>query len=589
MSSMIVRVALVLSCLTAIAANCSSNRTCLDIQLVDMYGDGWDGEKFFVETPWDEMFSDAPTCGNREISHTFCTDATGNYPMMLIHENESYTPENYWEDLFTVTVSKCNETVAKYTGGYNSTLIFHYEAQSDDWSVMYWENLWENEKSCDSCGNAKACAPKKPKSKKRTTKPSSSITRPISSSYANTTKYSKKKPRYGPPAVNVRVSMFGDGWWKNNYRGASWYLADDRRTTLFETGSLESSSDGPLSTDVLLGPDDDKRSKRSDHQKSKRENSGYCNLCLGDGTYSMRFSGASTPDTTVSTWDFCGVQGDHGQELTFHVKKGKCIPDSLLGLEADCYGTVISTIVVTGVVNLVGLTSEFIESSQYSILPGVLADSVVGWEAKNIEVQSTTLTSRALSSLSSRQLAEFDVDVQFTASFESETDYGVEGRLFSKVENLIDTLQDSLTTKISSESFSISLTQSAVLAGAESLERVQSAELVSLELESITYEGVQTMRSSTLPAFDEAEYWGTSSLVNVSLYNVGSISIFVVAIAAGFVAFVGLVSHSMNGYKRISQLSDSMHDVQPSEMDSTISDPLATNKGSLRTELATSL
>lgn len=84
-------------CMSTISANCSSNRTCLDIQLVDMYGDGWNGEKFFIETPWDEMFSDAPTCGNSEVSHTFCTDATGNYPMMLIHENESFTPENYWE------------------------------------------------------------------------------------------------------------------------------------------------------------------------------------------------------------------------------------------------------------------------------------------------------------------------------------------------------------------------------------------------------------------------------------------------------------------------------------------------------------
>lgn len=84
-------------CMSTISATCSSNRTCLDIQLVDMYGDGWNGEKFFIETPWDEVFSDAPTCGNSQVSHTFCTDATGNYPMMLIHENESFTPANYWE------------------------------------------------------------------------------------------------------------------------------------------------------------------------------------------------------------------------------------------------------------------------------------------------------------------------------------------------------------------------------------------------------------------------------------------------------------------------------------------------------------
>jgi hypothetical protein len=97
MSSSMLGTVIAMLCLGVTTANCSSNRTCLDIQLVDMYGDGWDGEKFFIETPWNEMFSDAPTCGGGQVSHTFCTDASGNYPMMLIHENESYTPENYWE------------------------------------------------------------------------------------------------------------------------------------------------------------------------------------------------------------------------------------------------------------------------------------------------------------------------------------------------------------------------------------------------------------------------------------------------------------------------------------------------------------
>lgn len=454
-------------------------------------------------------------------------------------------------------------------------MIFHYEAQTDEWSVMYWENLWENQKNIDACGDAKACKPKPKSSSKKSKKPSSNVLKPIDSSHTNSTKAAKTKPRYGPPAVNVRVSMFDDeqdGWWQSNYRGASWYLADDRRTTLFQTGSLGSAN-----------------GKNRNKGKHKKEGtSGYCSLCLGDGSYSMRFSGApSSASTSSPAWDFCGVQGGHGQELTFHVKKGKCIADSLLGLEADCYGTVVSTITVTGVVNLLGLTSEFVESSQYSILPGILADSVVGWEARNIEVQSTTLTSRVLSS-TSRSLAEFDVDVQFTASFESESDYGVEGRMYSNVKNLVATLQDSLASKVSSESFSISLTQSALLAGAVSLEKVQRAELVSLKLESISYEGVQTMQASNLPAFDDSEYW-KSSVLNISLYNVESIAVFFVAIAAGFVAFVGLVSHGVNGYKSVSQLSDSQHEVLPSEMDTTISNPLTASKGSLRTELATSL
>mmetsp|Transcript_8226 Transcript_8226/g.13952 ORF Transcript_8226/g.13952 Transcript_8226/m.13952 type:complete len:581 (-) Transcript_8226:248-1990(-) len=580
MSLSLIGVALLTWYMSAATATCSSNRTCLDIQLVDMYGDGWDGEKFFIETPWDEMFSDAPTCAGGPVSHTFCTDASGNYPMLLIHENESYTPENYWEDLFTVSVSKCNETVATYTGGYNSTMIFNYDASMDEWSVVYWENLWENEKSCDACGDARACKPKSKKSKKKSKKAKKGAPgKPIDSSGSNSTKTSKKKPkpRYGPPAVNARVSMFDDdksGWWRDNYRGASWYLADDRRTTLFHTGSLCSQTGKGA-----------RGKARGKHSKSGT--SGYCNLCLGDGSYSMRFSGESS-DTTDPAWDFCGVQGGHSQELTFHVKKGKCIADSLLGLEADCYGTVVSTVVVSGVLNLVGLTSEFVESSQFSILSALLADSVVGWDSKNVEILSTTLTSRALSTPEMRRLAEFDVDVQFSASFESETDYGVEGRMYSKVKSLVATLEDSLSSKVSSQGFSVSLGQSALLAGAVSLEKIQNAELVSLDLESISYEGVQTMQASTLPAFDDSQYWG-SSVMSVSFYNVESLAVFFVAVAAGFVAFVGLVSHSVNGYKSVSQLSDSQHEVLPSEMDSTISNPMTANNSSQRTEIASSL
>lgn len=558
--------------------NSCDTRTCLDIQLVDMYGDGWNGEKFFIETPWGEMFSDAPSCDTKQVMHTFCTDATGLYPMMLIHENESYTPENYWEDLFTISVSKCNATIATYTGGYNSTVIFNYESQSDEWSVVYWENLWDNRRSCDACGDARACKKKTGKKSKKVKKPSSSVVRPIHSSDddddKNSTtnskrkKTSKSKPRYGPPAVNLRVSMFDDDqmrWWKTNYLGASWYLADDRRTTLFQTGSL----------------------CHDEHKSGKRsiKSSGYCNLCLGDGSYSMRFSGEPSPD--FMSWDFCGVQGGHGQELTFHVKKGKCIADSLVGVETDCYGTVISTVVVRGVVNLFGLTSEFIESSQYSIMPGILADSVVGWEAKNIEIQSTSLTSRSLSS-TSRSLAEFDVDVEFTVTFESETDYGVEGRVYSKVQNLVSSLEDSLASRVSSESFTTSLAQCAVLAGAVSLERVQSAELVWLELDSITYEGVHEMKASTLPAFDDSEFWENSSL-NISVYNYETITMFIIAVGAGFIAFVGLISHGVNGYKRISQSTSFQHEVLPSEMDTTISYATHNSKSHLRAEIKSSL
>lgn len=578
-SSMLkILVTLILS-LSAVRADCSSNRTCLHIQLSDMYGDGWDGAKLFMETPWDEMFSDAPICGNtpsNPISHTFCTDATGNYPLMLIHENESYVPENYWEDLFTVSVSRCEETLAKYTGGYNTTMILHYDADTDAWSALYWENLWENEKACDACGESRACQRSSPP---RVDKPAvkkfnrPNVKKPIDSSddtNTNTTKVARVKPRYGPATTTVRVTMFdeeGDGWWKTDYSGASWYLADDRRTTLFSTGTL---------------------------CNSEGSKSGYCNLCLGEGSYSLRFSGAASE---FSSWDFCGVRGGRAQELTFHISGGQCVPDSLLSVEADCFATVVSTVKVAGVINLMGLTTEFVESSQYSIMPALLADAVAGWEARNIEVRSTSLTSRTSSSSSAgagsqsaRRLAEFDVDVEFSASFESETDYGVEGRVYSNVVDLVASLKESLASKVASEGFSASLAHSASLAGSVSLEKVQHADLVSLVLESISYEGVQPMQASTLPAFDDSFYWENSSLHISSVFNPRIITILFVSALVGFVAFMGLLLRGMNGYRSVSQLSDSAHgEVLQSQMDDTITATPKTSQAPVRTAMASSL
>jgi hypothetical protein len=90
--------ALTLLLATASIANaCDSNRTCLEIMMTDAFHDGWDGAMTYLETPWGDVFSDAPTCDRDPVVQTFCTDQSGLYPIVVTHENESYTPKNYWE------------------------------------------------------------------------------------------------------------------------------------------------------------------------------------------------------------------------------------------------------------------------------------------------------------------------------------------------------------------------------------------------------------------------------------------------------------------------------------------------------------
>jgi hypothetical protein len=84
----------------SVTANCSSNRTCLEIVMSDFFHDGWDGAEVYVETPWGDVLSSAPTCAVDPKIETLCTDQSGDYPMVLIHEDETYTPKNYWEVSF---------------------------------------------------------------------------------------------------------------------------------------------------------------------------------------------------------------------------------------------------------------------------------------------------------------------------------------------------------------------------------------------------------------------------------------------------------------------------------------------------------
>ena len=540
----------------AIGANCTQNRTCLEIYMWDMYGDGWDGAKVYVDTPWNDVFSSAPTCDVNPVVEHLCTDMSGLYPMVLTHEDESYTPKNYWEAFWTVTAYKCDEKYEWYTGGYNTTMIWNYDSNVDMWSLEYWENLWPNEKECDACGDAKACKPK-PKKKKKKSKKKSTKKKPIvgDSTTNSTNTTGKTKPRYGPPAVNVRVTMYdkeGDGWWLNNYHGASWYLADDTRTELFYTGTL---------------------------CKGKK---GYCNLCLGDGSYTIRFTGE--PDATWTAWDFCNVRGGYAHELTFHVYKGKCYPDSLVSLETTCYGTVSSTVTLTGVIALGGFNSEIFHEQDSAVIAKVIAQFVNGWEAEALSVTHTTLDSRELV-MSNRRASEFTFDVEFQVSFVAESTYGVDGRDFRAVADMISDLEDKLSSRFGSADFVSSINSASRLTSGSSLGQVRAAELVSLELATIAYEGVETMESSTLPAVEDsyADYETQSS------FNYSTLALFFGALAVAFFAFVGILSHGMTGYSRVSD--DSQHptftvnEVMPAELDESVGGKM----GSLSVTSGTSL
>ena len=468
-------------------------------------------------------------------------------------------------------------------------MIWNYDADTDKWTLAYWEHLWPNTKECDACGDAEGCQPKPPKKnddkdkkddKNRKDRNDNNKDRndkdrndkrdgrddkdnkkggndkddagPIDSGETNTTVVRKEKPRYGPPAVNLRITMWdeeGNGWWKDDYTGSSWYLADDTRTELFFTGTL---CDGK---------------------------SGYCNLCLGDGSYTIRFTGDEDDDFVA--WDFCGVRGEYAQELSFHVKKGQCIADSLVNLEQVCAHTVSSTVTLSGVLALGGFSSEIFNVADTSIISRVLGEYVTGW-SETLTVVSTSLDTRSMS-LSNRRLSEHTFDISFEVSFGVEKLYGVDGRDFGAVESLVSDMGDSLATRVASSQFIALIHSAAAVSSSSHLSQVRAAELVTLELEGITYEGGAVMEQSQLPPYTAAD-WGSSATLTVSKYNYTTLSLFFGSLLVGFFAFIGILSHSMHGYKRITQLT--VPEVMPSEMDDSVTRPLTYELRNLDNQLS---
>merc|ERR1712169_130113 len=168
-------------------------------------------------------------------------------------------------------------------------------------------------------------------------------------------------PRYGPPAVSVKVTMWdeeGDGWWQEDYLGSSWYISDSTRTELFHSGTL---CDGF---------------------------SGECKLCLGDGSYVFRTTGWRSE---FVSWQFCGVRGSYHNELSFHIKKGKCYPDVLIDIRDICEGEVSSNVTLHGVIAVSGVASEFFSDAEAHVIASVLSTEVQGWEATHIHVVDAAL------------------------------------------------------------------------------------------------------------------------------------------------------------------------------------------------------
>jgi hypothetical protein len=230
-------------------------------------------------------------------------------------------------------------------------------------------------------------------------------------------------------------------------------------------------------------------------------------------------------------------------------------------------GTVESSVSLTGVVAISGFATELVTESAYPAISKTLASMIQGWSAENIKIVGSTLDSR---SASSRRLSDFTQDFNFEVSFISEKAFGVDGRSYSNIESLADTLATTLSNKMASGQFETSLQLELSLSNVVSLSSSSTAELVSLQVSTVKYEGSDDLSVSTLPPVDYSSYTTTET---ISRYNVESIAVFFGVAIVGFVAFVGIMRQTATGnsYETLADESAHAMDVNESEMEDSTS------------------
>jgi hypothetical protein len=317
---------------------------CLNISLVDLYGDGWDGVELFVgEGSSTTLSSYSPTCGGNPQCLSFCPTSDTVYHLEVSHPNKSYTPRQLWEVVWGVTID--TPTSPSFKGGYGTEMKVSYDANTCEWLVNVWNGTQPN---CESCSSGVCPDPPKKKKDKKDKEKKKPET--------NSTLTAKPKPKYGPPAVNLQIKISANYTEPEDERCGgplvpSWYLADNTGSHLFHQGML-----------------------------CNEQDSGYCAVCLGDGSYTIRFIGTPSNSSQVR-WDFCGVTDVAPSELTFHVKKGSCYPDAIT---SPCSSSTFQThLTLSGDLFLTGYNRELIASSDQAMIVNYLRQ-ILGWDTFQI-------------------------------------------------------------------------------------------------------------------------------------------------------------------------------------------------------------
>lgn len=270
--------------------------SCLNIKLEDAFGDGWDGAKLRVDTPFKDVDHFAPVCHTNPLVFRYCPSdisQEGKYSFKIVGSAKA---KFNWEIGWFVTEESSGRT---YRGDRTTSMDFIFKDGSFKGGKI--DNVLPTNATCQTCGGYPV-----PKPKPKPTPPAKPS--PRDESHRRLHPGHTSSPTISPaPTLAVTagvtdwdtVKMFSSGgdWFRDEYIGTHFYISDIAGKRLVSTGTM--------CGDVLEGS---------------------CMQRLPDGQYTLRVTGDLNSFSDDHTWSFCSRVGSASDSLTFEIQNGVCTP-----------------------------------------------------------------------------------------------------------------------------------------------------------------------------------------------------------------------------------------------------------------------
>jgi hypothetical protein len=348
------------------AAPTALNGECLDVILLDEFGDGWLGAAlslnhsgFYQPSDWTnkQVLKPKPKPSVHRVSHHTDPNAFSSSELKLVtsstnpvqfsicasldedrfFERGTYTLEvqsvtgakivNDWEMHWQV-VKASGES---FFGSSKTSMTFDFN-DSGEFTLVRSRALSTEKDTCQRCEHPAPKAKPKPNRGVLSERQLSDI-----------------KP---PPAHTIPFvlhSRSGRGWATSSRRnvGTKYSISDSSKTRLITTGSI--------------------------CEKSLKEN---CEVKLPDGDYYFRVGGAGDENRGEVAWTFCKVHSDAQSELSFSVVHGECIPGALQQAESMSNAIESTTVTMKGEMLIENVFEDELSVTDLEVFEAGIAESM---------------------------------------------------------------------------------------------------------------------------------------------------------------------------------------------------------------------